>query len=121
MDVTFSLHGTKVELNFPKSERFSPVEPPSSRTTFDPQRIQELVRAFRRRWRRWPPTTRSSCCATGCRAPGKRRRSCALGKSLYIPSTTEDFPQRDPFPDERVITKTELIRLEEETWRPRPT
>jgi hypothetical protein len=27
-DVSFSLHGSKVELNFPKSERFSEVEPP---------------------------------------------------------------------------------------------
>jgi hypothetical protein len=26
----------------------------------------------------------------------------------------EDFPSRDPFPDERVITKPELIKLEEE-------
>jgi hypothetical protein len=37
-----------------------------------------------------------------------------LGKSLWIPSTAEDFPVRDPFPDERVITKSELIALEEE-------
>ena len=28
IEVSFSLHGTKVELNFPKSDRFSPVEPP---------------------------------------------------------------------------------------------
>jgi hypothetical protein len=37
-----------------------------------------------------------------------------LGKSLWIPTTAEDFPARDPFPDERVITKSELIAAEEE-------
>ena len=47
VDVSFSLHGTKVELNFPKSDRFSPVEPPEEDVTFDPRRIQEVVKAFR--------------------------------------------------------------------------
>ena len=35
VDVTFSLHGTKVELNFPKSDRLSPVDPPEADVTFD--------------------------------------------------------------------------------------
>src|SRR5208337_3958741 len=47
IDVSFSLSGTKVELNFPKSDRFSPVEPPEENVAFDPRRIQEVVRTFR--------------------------------------------------------------------------
>ncbi|HTP58675.1 MAG TPA: hypothetical protein VMM82_07130, partial [Spirochaetia bacterium] len=47
LHVSFSLKGTKIELNFPKSERFSEVEPPETSATFDPRRIQTLVRAFR--------------------------------------------------------------------------
>ncbi len=49
MDVSFSLHGTKVELNFPKSDRFNPVEPPEESTAFDPKRIEEVVQTFRTR------------------------------------------------------------------------
>jgi hypothetical protein len=37
-----------------------------------------------------------------------------LGKSLWIPWTAEDFPAKDPFPDERVVTKSDLVALEEE-------
>ena len=51
IEVSFSLHGTKVELNFPKSDRFNPVEPPEADATFDPRRIQEVVKAFRTRMR----------------------------------------------------------------------
>jgi hypothetical protein len=38
-----------------------------------------------------------------------------LGQCLWIPSTEEDFPAKDPFPDERVITKGALIHVEEES------
>ena len=44
----------------------------------------------------------------------EERTVVRMGKCLWIPSTAEDFPARDPFPDERVITKGELIKLEEE-------
>ena len=114
IDVSFSLHGTKVELNFPKSDRFSAVEPPVEDVTFDPKRIQEVVKVFR--------TKAETLCSDNKivmlrdRMPRlwEERTIVRLGKSLWIPATSEDFPSRDPFPDDRVITKSELIALEEE-------
>ena len=114
IDVSFSLHGTKVELNFPKSDRFSPVEPPEEDVTFDPRRIQEVVKAFRIKMETM--TTDNKIVMLRDRMPRswEEKTIVRLGKSLWIPSTAEDFPVRDPFPDERVITKSELIALEEE-------
>ena len=114
IDVSFSLHGTKVELNFPKSDRFSPVEPPEKDVTFDPRRIQEVVRTFRAKMETL--TTDNKIVMLRDRMPRswEEKTIVRLGKSLWIPSTAEDFPSRDPFPDERVITKSELIALEEE-------
>jgi hypothetical protein len=114
LDVSFSLHGTKVELNFPKSDRFSPVEPPEESSTFDPQRIEEVVQTFRTRME--PLVTDSKIVMLRDKMPRtwEEKTIVRLGKCLWIPSTAEDFPSRDPFPEDRVITKTDLIKLEEE-------
>lgn len=114
IDVSFSLHGIKVELNFPKSDRFSPVEPPEEDVTFDPRRIQEVVKTFRIKMETM--TTDNKIVMLRDRMPRswEEKTIVRMGKSLWIPSTAEDFPTRDPFPDERVITKSELIALEEE-------
>ncbi len=112
--VTFSLHGTKVELNFPKSDRYSPVEPPEADVTFDPKRIQEVVKAFRDKMETIASDNRIVMLRDKMPRAWEERTVVRLGKCLWIPSTAEDFPARDPFPDERVITKGELIKLEEE-------
>jgi hypothetical protein len=112
--VTFSLHGTKVELNFPKSDRFNPVPPPVADATFDPRRIQEVVKAFRTRMETLATDNQIVMLRDRMPRLWEEKTIVRLGKSLWIPSTTEDFPARDPFPDERVVTKSELVALEEE-------
>jgi hypothetical protein len=114
LDVSFSLHGTKVELNFPKSDRFSPVEPPEVAETFDPQRIQELVKAFRAKLESLCSDNKIVMLRDKIPRSWEERIIVRLGKALWIPSTADDFPMRDPFPDERIITKPELMKLEEE-------
>jgi hypothetical protein len=114
LDVSFSLHGSKVELNFPKSERFNPVEPPEQSETFNPRRIQELVRAFRLKMETIVSDNKIVMLRDRLPKTWEEKTIVRLGKSLYIPSTTEDFPQRDPFPDGRLIVKSELIKQEEE-------
>jgi hypothetical protein len=118
IDVSFSIHGTKVELNFPKSDRYSPVEPPPENTTFDPKRIQEVVKAFRTRMESLTSDNRIVMLRDRMPRAWEERTIVRLGKCLWIPSTGEDFPVRDPFPDERVITRPELVKLEEEAGAP---
>jgi hypothetical protein len=114
IDVSFSLSGTKVELNFPKSDRFNPVEPPEENVTFDPRRIQEVVRAFRVKMETLCTDNKIVMLRDRMPRQWEERTIVRMGKSLWIPSTGEDFPSRDPFPDERVVTKSDLIALEEE-------
>jgi hypothetical protein len=114
IDVSFSLQGTKVELNFPKSDRFSPVEPPVENEAFDPRRIQNVVKAFRDRMGSLATDNKIVMLRDKMPRSWEEKTIVRMGKSLWIPSTTEDFPSRDPFPDERIITKGELIKLEEE-------
>ena len=114
MDVSFSLHGTKVELNFPKSDRYSPVEPPEESSSFDPKRIQQVVKTFRIRMETLATDNKIVMLRDKMPRTWEEKTIVRLGKSLWIPATDEDFPVRDPFPDERVITKGELIKLEED-------
>ena len=115
LEVSFSLKGTKIELNFPKSERFSPVEPPEISTTFDPRRIHELVKAFREKVA--PIATNNRIVMLRDRLPRAwdEKIMIRFGKCLWIPTTEEDFPAKDPFPEDRIITKGDLIHLEEES------
>lgn len=114
IDVSFSLQGTKVELNFPKSDRFNPVEPPEEDTTFDSGKIHDVVQAFRIKMQ--TIASDHAIIMLRDRVPRlwEEKTIVRVGKSLWIPSTAEDFPSRDPFPDGRVITKGELIAMEEE-------
>jgi len=118
IDVSFSLQGTKVELNFPKSDRYSAVEPPQKNVAFDERRINEVVKAFRVKMQTM--TTDNKIMMLRDRLPRQweEKTIVRLGKTLWIPSTAEDFPSRDPFPDDRVITKAELVALEEEAGAP---
>ena len=115
LHVSFSLKGTKIELNFPKSERFSEVEPPEAAATFDPRRIQTLVRAFREKMSTLVSDNRIVMMRDRLPRAWEEKVMVRLGECLWIQSTEEDFPAKDPFPDERVITKGALIRLEEES------
>ena len=114
IEVSFSLHGTKVELNFPKSDRFSAVPPPEADGTFDPRRIKEVVKAFRDRMKSLATDNKIVMLRDRLPRLWEEKTIIRLGKSLWIPWTAEDFPARDPFPDERVVTKSELVALEEE-------
>jgi hypothetical protein len=114
IDASFSLHGTKVELNFPKSDRFNPVEPPQTDESFDPRRIQDMVKAFRVKVETMASDNQIVMMRDKMPRTWEEKTIVRLGKALWIPSTNDDFPVRDPYPDERVITKSDLIRMEEE-------
>lgn len=114
-EVSFGLKGKKVELNFPKTERFSPVEPPELSDNFDARRIMDLVRAFRAKMDSVVSANKILMMRDRVPRTWDERVLVRIGKSLWIPSTEEDFPAKDPYPDDRVVTKGELIRLEEES------
>jgi hypothetical protein len=114
IDVAFSVKGRKIELNFPKSERFGRVEPPQLSETFDPRLIHELVKGFRAKANH--AVSSNSIIMFRDRLPRswEEKMVVRIGKSLWIPSTQEDFPAKDPAIEEAVITRGELVAVEEE-------
>ncbi len=114
IEVSFSLKGRKIELNFPKSERYASVEPPELSETFDPRRIHELIKDFRAKV--GPSVSTNSITMLRDRLPRswEEKLVARMGKCLWIPSTEDDFPSKELYPEERVITKPELASLEEE-------
>ncbi|HET6486961.1 MAG TPA: PilZ domain-containing protein, partial [Spirochaetia bacterium] len=114
IQVSFSLKGKSVELKFPKSERYKSLEPPEVSPEFDSDRIQEVVRIYREKME--PRVTESAIAMLRDKVPRawEEKIIVRLGKSLWIPSTEEDFPSHDPYPDGRIITKADLVRLEQE-------
>ncbi|HVO38834.1 MAG TPA: PilZ domain-containing protein [Spirochaetia bacterium] len=115
LEVSFNIKGTRVELNFPKSDRFIPPEPPETSGTFDTGRIQTLVQAFRTKMT--PLSSQNKIVMLRDKVPRtwEEQVIIRLGKCLWVQSTAEDFPSKDPFPDDRVITKGDLVKLEEES------
>lgn len=114
IDVSFNLKGRKIELNFPRGERYRPVEPPEAAEGFDATRIQGLVAEFRKKV--GAACSRHKITMLRDRLPRTWEEKVIVrtGKCLWIPAVAEDFPTRDPFPDERVITKADLVAFEEE-------
>jgi hypothetical protein len=115
IDATFNLKGRKIELNFPRGERFNPVEPPEPAAGFDPAKIHGLVTEFRKKV--GASCSRHKITMLRDRLPRtwEEKVVVRLGKCLWIPAVAEDFPTRDPFPDDRVITKADLVAFEEES------
>jgi hypothetical protein len=115
IEVSFSMSGRRIELAFPKSDRYGVVEPPQLAESFDTAKINELVKGFRDKMSSLTSLNRITMFRDRMPRAWEERVMVRLGKCLWIPSTEDDFPAADPFPDERVITKTELSRLEQES------
>ncbi len=114
IDVSFSVKGKKIELNFPKSERFGRVEPPQLSETFDPRLIHDLVKGFRAKAGGAVSVNAITMFRDRLPRSWEEKTVIRLGRSLWIPSALDDFPDRDPSTEEAVISKPELVSLEAE-------
>lgn len=120
-EVYFTLRGgERVDLNFPRTTRYVTLAPEdvTRRTDFDYSSIQGLHRAFRERTSE--AVSQATIVMLRDKAPERyeERIMAATGKMLWIPSTEEDFPAQDPFPEERIVTRRELVKFEEALDRP---
>ncbi len=115
IEVSFSLRGRKIELNFPRADRFVPLDPPEPSPSFDPARIQMLVGGFRQKMTAGASRHKITMLRDRTPRTWEERVIVRFGRCLWIPATSEDFPARDPFPDGRVITRADLQAFEEES------
>jgi c-di-GMP-binding flagellar brake protein YcgR len=113
LEVSFSLKGKKVELNFPKSRRYNEVNEPEAADKFDSSSIKSLMSAFRDKVAPLVSYQKIRMMRNKYPSAYEERLLAELGKMLYIPSVEEDFPAEDPYGEGRVITKADMVRYEE--------
>jgi c-di-GMP-binding flagellar brake protein YcgR len=118
-EVFFTLKGQRVELNFPRTTRpLPPGESLSLRENFDFGSIDKLHASFRERMEKAVSTSRIVMLRDKVPEKYEEKVIASLGKMLWIPLTEEDWPAKDPFPDERVILRRDLVKYEEALDRP---
>jgi hypothetical protein len=118
-EIYFTLKGQRIELNFPRTTRPVPAETPVSvREDFDFSSLDKLHKSFRERMEKAVSTSRIVMLRDKVPEKYEEKVIAALGKMLWIPLTEEDWPSKDPFPDERVILRRDLVKYEESLDRP---
>ncbi len=118
MFVYFTLKGKKVELNFPRSTSYQKVEEPKHSEEFDPARLDILISNFRKRMKVTVSENKITMFRDKIPRTYEEKVIVKTSKCLWIPSTEDDFPLKDPFPDERIVTKRDLIKFEETLGTP---
>jgi len=118
-EVYFTLKGQRIELNFPRTTRPLPAEAPMEvRENFDFGSLDQLHKSFRERTEKAVSTSRIVMLRDKVPEKYEEKLIADLGKMLWIPLTEEDWPAKDPFPDERVILRRDLVKYEESLDRP---
>jgi hypothetical protein len=119
-EVFFTVKGQKVALNFPRSNRYTELTPEvvNTREKLDYSSIKTLYRNFREKTRDQVSEARIVMLRDKMLDKYEEKVMAATGKMLWIPSTEEDFPANDPYPDERLITRRDLVKYEESLERP---
>jgi hypothetical protein len=114
-EVFFSIKGQTVELNFPRSNRYIEVSPDvvNDRTDLEYASIKRLYKSFREKTVDQVSESRIVMLRDRGLDKYEEKLMAATGKMLWIPSTEEDFPVNDPYPDERVLTRRDLVKYEE--------
>jgi hypothetical protein len=119
-EVFFTIKGQRVELNFPRSNRYTELSPEvlNSLIDFDYSSIKSLYKNFREKTKDEVSEARIVMMREKVLDKYEEKVMAATGKMLWIPSTEEDFPVKDPYPDERLITRRDLVKYEEALDRP---
>jgi hypothetical protein len=119
-EVFFTIKGQTVELNFPRANRYIELSPDviNTRIDLDYASIKNLYKNFREKTRDEVSEARIVMLRDRALDKYEEKVMAATGKMLWIPSTEEDFPINDPYPDQRLITRRDLVRYEEALDRP---
>jgi len=106
--VVFTLKGTRVVLNFPRSEEYNPAEVPQFSEEFQTSSIAALLREFKTKAREMATEEKITIFRDTKPSTMEEEITAKTGKILYIPSTEGSFPEDDVIPDIRIITREHL-------------
>ena len=117
INISFSLMGEDVQLHFPRSEAEGAVgiEPsiPTDRREGSHD-IQTLIADFRAKVGEQVSSNKIVLLRDKPASTLFEKLLVSTRKSLWLPSTEEEFPFYDPFSDERIIVKLDLRKVTDE-------
>ena len=110
--VSFTIQDKKVELRFPRSEAYDPVEPPDFSDDFEPGNVETLIERFRDQTSRKANINEIIMFRDRKPSGFEEEMVAQTGKTFFIPSTDGRFPENDFQIGGRIITRAMLLQQE---------
>jgi c-di-GMP-binding flagellar brake protein YcgR len=106
LNASFEIEGSRIFLNFPKSEAYNPVTPPEVDIGFDDTSLQELMNNLKSKLEDLVSTHSIKMFRDKEPETIEEKVIASLGRTLYIPSTRGEFPIDEPSTECSTITKS---------------
>lgn len=118
LEVSFTIEGKSIELDFPKTETFEMIEKPEYSDSFDHTNIVDLIKGFRDYLDNI--VTENKIVMFREKKPTRLEENLIvkIGKILWIPNTESGFPLNDTILPGYIIVKKDLKKYLEESGTP---
>jgi hypothetical protein len=117
LKVTFTFKGERIDLGYPKTDAYDPVERPQVTGDVEDLDLSSLVSTFREAVRVHCEENTIVMFRERKPATIEEKLVARSGRALYIPNTAKDLPKEPIWPEERIITKDLAQQLMEELDR----
>ncbi|MEW5815696.1 MAG: PilZ domain-containing protein [Spirochaetota bacterium] len=107
---SFTIKGTRVILNFPKTEEYYPAEFPEASSDFEGTNLSELTKNFRDKLSELVSENKIKMFRDVKPETFEERVCSRYGRNLVLPSTRDDFPDDEPYAGIPSITKDMLLQ-----------
>lgn len=111
IELSFVFKGTKVALEFPKSEEYEPVNKPEFSEDFEINNISELINVFRGKLDILVSENKIVMFRDKMPESFEERLVARFGRSLFLPTTEMGFPDEEPLTECRVITRDMMYAM----------
>ena len=114
LSVSFMMQGEQVNLNYPASETYEPVEPPDYDPGFDATKIADLMKNFRERAREY--ASESKIIMFRERQPQTMQELLVArsGRMLVVPLYGGDTTSLSPTVRERLLSQDDIVEIQKE-------
>ena len=114
--ISFTVKETRVEMEFPRTEEFDPVEEPEIHGNLDTQDLNQLISIFREETQEQSDINKIIMFRGREPKILEERIIAATGKILYIESTRKGVPRGGVNEDSRIITEKYLFPTKKEDY-----
>lgn len=107
--LSFTVKETRVEMQFPKTEEYDPVDEPEIHGAFDTQDLNQLITTFREEASGFADSTQIVMFRGKDPENLEQRIVARTGKILYLPRMSQGLPRESSSGDSRLLTESYLF------------